>query len=74
MVVLEEADIEAVAVVEVAMVHQAAALHHVEGKSFHPWQISNLRVYMCLTEPNSYYNSYRGGFAPRGRGRGYQPY
>jgi hypothetical protein len=35
MVVLEEADIEAVAVVEVAMVHQAAALHHVEGKSFH---------------------------------------
>src|ERR1700712_1420315 len=35
MVGLEEADIEVVAVVEVAMVHQAAALHHVEGKSFH---------------------------------------
>jgi hypothetical protein len=65
----EAADIEAVAVVE-AMVHRAV-FHHVEGKSSH--SDTNLES-MYLTEPNSYYNSYRGGFAPRGRGRGYNPY
>lgn len=33
------------------------------------------RVSMRLTESNRYYlNSYRGGFQPRGRGRGYNPY
>lgn len=65
----EAADIEVVAVVE-DMVHRAV-LHHAEGKSSH--SDTNFES-MYLTEPNSYYNSYRGGFAPRGRGRGYNPY